>query len=78
MRSCFPRSRQAFCVFNVAETVDSLGGTGIDVESMALGTKMIFPIQNCSSIPHGAHTHIYYIYNVDGHQLEAPNERQDQ
>ena len=27
---------QAFCVFNVAETVDSLGGTGIDVESMAL------------------------------------------
>lgn len=26
--------RQAFCVFNVAETVDSLGGTGIDVESM--------------------------------------------
>ena len=26
---------QAFCVFNVAETVDSLGGTGIDVESIA-------------------------------------------
>jgi len=26
--------RQAFCVFNVAETVDSLGGTGIDVEAI--------------------------------------------
>ena len=29
------RFGQAFCVFNVAETVESLGGTGIDVESMA-------------------------------------------
>ncbi|CAK9009884.1 Beta-adaptin-like protein C [Durusdinium trenchii] len=26
--------RQAFCVFNVAETIDSLGGTGIDVDAI--------------------------------------------
>ena len=32
---CATMCYQAFCVFNVAETVDSLGGTGIDVESMA-------------------------------------------
>ena len=33
-RSSAQDFRQAFCVFNVAETVDSLGGTGIDVESI--------------------------------------------
>ncbi|CAJ1337665.1 unnamed protein product [Effrenium voratum] len=26
--------RQAFCVFNAVETVDSIGGTGIDIESL--------------------------------------------
>lgn len=26
--------RQAFCVFNVAETVDSLGGTGVDIDGI--------------------------------------------
>ena len=42
--SPLPRCKlEAFCVFNVAETVDSLGGTGIDVESMApWDNKMIY------------------------------------
>jgi len=26
--------RQAFCVFNVAETVDSLGGAGVDIDGI--------------------------------------------
>ena len=37
--------RKAFCVFNVQETVDSLGGTGIDIDGLVPGPKFLQSFQ---------------------------------
>ena len=41
--------RQAFCVFNAVETVDSIGGTGIDIESLirAVGVELGSKLEEC-------------------------------
>ena len=40
--------RKAFCVFNVQETVDSLGGTGVDIDGVVPQAKVV--IFFCSDI----------------------------
>ena len=59
--------RKAFCVFNVQETVDSLGGTGVDIDGVVPQAKVVIfcsdiHVLSCVSLIPYVYIYIIYIY----------------